>query len=60
MTACLLGILLLKQESNQNKTPKEEKGVGIDENEKSIGTRSPPIEDLLRDSGIKTQSNNSF
>lgn len=34
--------------------------MGIDENEKSIGTRSPPIEDLLRDSGIKTQSNNSF
>lgn len=36
---------------------KKRKGVGVDENERSIGGSSPPMEDLVWDNGITTQSN---
>ena len=34
------------------------KSSGNGENERSNGGRSPPMEDLVRDNGITTQSNN--
>lgn len=53
MTAYLFGIPPLKQESNWNrlgekKQREREKGVGIDENERFIGGRSPLMQDLAR------------